>query len=65
MFCDGWNNHPLSSEHGISPIQLWVHGLSQASLLEEFTDVSKIISKTACGIAMFIISHSNHEVDVG
>jgi hypothetical protein len=33
MFCDGWNNHPLSSEHGRSPIQLWVYGLSQASYL--------------------------------
>ena len=42
MFCDGWNNHPLSSEHGRSPIQLWVHGLSQASSHEELSDVSII-----------------------
>lgn len=33
-FCDGGNNHPLSSEHGMSPIQLWVYGLSQASSIE-------------------------------
>ena len=24
QFCDGWNNHPLSSERGMSPRQLWI-----------------------------------------
>ena len=26
-FKDGWNNHPLSSEGGLSPLQLWISGL--------------------------------------
>ena len=27
QFCDGWNNHPLSSGTGMSPQQLWISGL--------------------------------------
>lgn len=26
MFMDAWNNHPLSSEHNLTPIQLWISG---------------------------------------
>ena len=26
-FCEGWNNHPLSTEKNMSPNQLWIHGL--------------------------------------
>ena len=37
-----WNNHPLSSEHARSPIQLWVQGLSQASSHEELSNASII-----------------------
>ena len=25
--CEGWNNHPLSTEKIMSPNQLWIHGL--------------------------------------
>ena len=39
-FTDGWNNHPLSSEHNMTPVQLWVRGLSSSdSSLEECTEV--------------------------
>ena len=27
-FKSGWNNHPMSSEGGLSPEQQWVHGLA-------------------------------------
>lgn len=26
-FTEGWNNHPLSTEENMSPIQLWLWGL--------------------------------------
>jgi hypothetical protein len=40
MFCDGWNNHPLSSEHNLTPVQLWVRGLYATSSHEEdFSEV--------------------------
>ena len=38
-FLDGWNNHPLSSEQGMSPLQLWISGLSR-SPEESITEVS-------------------------
>ena len=28
MFTDAWNNHPLSTEHNLTPIQLWISGLA-------------------------------------
>lgn len=28
-FMSGWNNHPLSSEGGLSPLQLWISGLAR------------------------------------
>ena len=28
QFCDAWNNHPLSSERNMSPVQLWITGLT-------------------------------------
>ena len=30
-FVDGWNNHPLHTEGGLSPNQLWTQGLCLAS----------------------------------
>ena len=30
QFCDGWNNHPISSEGGMSPLQLWISGLCRS-----------------------------------
>ena len=40
---EDWNNHPLSSEHNLSPYQLWRLGLNsyQISNLEEFNELSK------------------------
>ena len=34
-FKDGWNNHPLSSESGLSPIQLWISGIVRQNLTDE------------------------------
>ena len=28
LFKNAWNNHPLSTERNLSPIQLWISGLS-------------------------------------
>lgn len=30
-FMEGWNNHPLQTEHGLTPSQLWIRGLCKAS----------------------------------
>lgn len=27
VFTAGWSNHPMSSARGMSPLQLWVHGM--------------------------------------
>ena len=29
QFMEAWNNHPLSTCHNMSPIQLWIQGLSE------------------------------------
>ncbi len=26
-FVSGWSHHPLNSAHGMSPLQLWMHGM--------------------------------------
>ena len=31
QFSDAWNNHPLSTEQNLSPVQLWISGLSRSS----------------------------------
>ncbi len=31
QFVEAWNNHPLSSMSNLSPIQLWISGLSRTS----------------------------------
>ncbi len=28
QFLEAWNNHPLSTMHNMSPVQLWIAGLS-------------------------------------
>ncbi len=33
-FMESWNHHPLSSEHNMSPVQLWIAGLSTCDNLE-------------------------------
>lgn len=38
-FKEGWNHHPLSSEGNLSPIQLWVNGLSQQEDFDNFSEV--------------------------
>lgn len=30
-FIEGWNNHPLRTERGLTPTQLWTRGLCLAS----------------------------------
>lgn len=31
QFLESWNNHPISSMHNMSPIQLWIAGLSRST----------------------------------
>ena len=38
-FLEAWNHHPLSSMRNLSPVQLWISGLSQASANEDITEV--------------------------
>lgn len=39
-FTQAWNNHPLSSEGNLSPIQLWISGLPNTGHDLELTEVS-------------------------
>lgn len=55
-FKEGWNNHPLSSEGGLSPLQLWLSGVltlddADANLTE--VKVVYTISNTACQITTY------------
>ena len=40
QFMDAWNLHPLSSCNNLSPIQLWIAGLSRCSVDQAINDVS-------------------------
>ena len=42
QFMDAWNLHPLSSCNNLSPIQLWIAGLSRCSVDQGINDVSYI-----------------------
>lgn len=39
QFLEAWNNHPLSTMSNLSPIQLWISGLSRALVNDEITEV--------------------------
>ena len=43
QFLDGWNHHPLSSMGNLSPVQLWIAGLSRHSTSEHVTEVGRVI----------------------
>ncbi len=32
QFLEAWNNHPLSTEQNLSPLQLWISGLCNTLL---------------------------------
>lgn len=38
-FKNAWNNHPLSSERSLTPMQLWISGLSRQLPADELTEV--------------------------
>lgn len=40
MFADAWNNHGLSSMGYLTPIQLWISGLSRQPQTMQQTEVS-------------------------
>lgn len=42
-FTNAWNRHPMETEHGLSPEQQWVVGLSQyGGQTTALTEVSKV-----------------------
>ena len=42
-FSEAWNNHALSTERNMSPMQLWISGLSRSSCLENvLTEVNHL-----------------------
>ena len=43
QFLEAWNHHPLSSMNNLSPIQLWIAGLSRNPSPEYLTEVCIII----------------------
>ena len=42
QFLEAWNNHLLSTMSNSSPIQLWISGLSRASVNDEMTKANSI-----------------------
>ncbi|XP_019853028.1 PREDICTED: uncharacterized protein LOC109582628 [Amphimedon queenslandica] len=36
QFMEAWNNHPLSSCHNMTPIQLWIQGLSNGLFIDQY-----------------------------
>ena len=43
QFMEAWNNHPLSSCHHLSPIQLWIYGLCEQTM-DYLDQVGNIVS---------------------
>ena len=43
MFVNAWNNHPLSTEHNCTPVQLWISGLARASGQTESTEITEVV----------------------
>ena len=50
QFLDGWNHHPLSSMGNLSPVQLWIAGLSRSSSSESVAEVC--YTKVLCLIVL-------------
>lgn len=42
MFMDAWNNHPLSTEHNLTPVQLWISGLVNTPDQLERDDITEV-----------------------
>ena len=40
QFLDGWNHHPLSSMRNLSPVQLWIAGLSRSDHVADVRPVA-------------------------
>ena len=38
QFMEAWNNHPLSSCHNMTPMQLWIQGLCNAHFNDQCVD---------------------------
>ena len=49
QFLEAWNNHPLSSCHNHSPIQLWIYGLCEQAM----DDIDQVY-------ASYVIVNSNY-----
>ena len=47
LFMDAWNNHPLSTEHNLTPTQLWISGPSDPCM-DSITQVAIIIIRNVC-----------------
>lgn len=43
QFLDAWNYHPLSSMSNLSPVQMWIAGLSRNSVPEETAEVGEVM----------------------
>ena len=55
-FLNAWNHHPLSSMRNLSPIQLWIAGLSRDCNEDSITDVSYIFNNyNTCFVRIHVI----------
>lgn len=52
QFMEAWNLHPLSSCNSLSPIQLWIAGLSRCSNMDDksISEVSQLYPCMLCNI---------------
>ena len=50
QFLEAWNNHSLSSMSNLSPIQLWISGLSQAPVDDELDEVGYVFTQICIAI---------------
>ena len=42
MFTDAWNNHTLSSDRNLSPLQLWISGLSRQGTTDQDIQLTQV-----------------------
>lgn len=45
-FTEAWNQHPMQSEHGLSPLQLWIAGIAEFQSQNSFTPLVSLYTFT-------------------
>ena len=58
QFMEAWNNHPLSSCHNMTSIQLWIQGLSNRLFIDQYVvnQVNSIIVNNNIDLSLFRVN---------